>query len=206
MAHIKVQHTLAMASGIPTDSVVNTFHFALTEVSPPYSDVADVLEACYDNFRSQFPALVAQDGHTLKFYDMSDPEPRAPVYERTYSLTSAPEGVPTAPELAICLSFQGTRLSGQPQARRRGRVYLGPTERDSSTTAGRPNSSLVNAAVAFGQYLLEASNLAGPDWTWCIYSTRNEGLVPVFSGWVDNEYDVQRRRGLQPTARTTFSD
>lgn len=205
MAHLKVMHILNMTSGIPQDVAVNTFHFDCLLLPDPVTDIFDVLEACYDNFRSQFPATVAQNGHQMKAYNMGDPEPRAPIAEYTYNFTSAPEGVPTASELAICLSFQGDRVSGETQRRRRGRVYLGPTERDSSTTAGRPNSDLVNATAAFGLYLLEASNL-NAEYTWAVYSTVNDDLVPVTNGWVDNAYDVQRRRGLQPTSRTTFSD
>lgn len=204
MTHLRIIHSLNMVSGIPEDRAVNVYHVDALTLPDPYEDIAAAFKGAYDGFRSQFPSTVAQDLHNLRIYNMTDPEPRAPVYEEDYSFTSAPDGVPTASELAICVSFQGARVSGTPQARRRGRVYLGPTERDSSTTSGRPNSTLINAAAAFGQYILDASE-SNVEWTWCVYSTVDDELVPVTNGWVDNAYDVQRRRGLAPNARTTFT-
>lgn len=101
----------------------------------------------------------------------------------------------------MVLSFQADKVSGLPQARRRGRVYFGPLG-GAAEASGRPGTTLLSAVVAFGAALLSESNLA--DWTWVVYSTVNNGGAPVTNGWVDNSFDTQRRRGLEWTARTTF--
>jgi hypothetical protein len=42
-------------------------------------------------------------------------------------------------------------------------------------------------------------------WTWIVVS-EVAGLndVIVTNGWVDNAFDIQRRRGVTPTSRSTF--
>jgi len=134
---------------------------------------------------------------------MDDDTPRAPIYDDTFDLGSNPTGDSLPPEIALCVSFQGARVSGTSQARRRGRVYLGPVREDDNSSVGVPGSSVINDATAFGNFLLGAS-IADADYTWSVYSTVDNALVTVTNGWVDNAWDVQRRRGLSPTTRVTF--
>jgi hypothetical protein len=43
------------------------------------------------------------------------------------------------------------------------------------------------------------------DWTWCLYSRKLDLMPEIVGGWVDNAWDIQRRRGYAATSRTTFS-
>lgn len=77
----------------------------------------------------------------------------------------------------------------------------------------RPWTDLVTAAAAVGTTLLAAGDASSGAWTWCIYSPTTEtqtaslasSFIPIVGGWVDNAWDTQRRRGLEPTTRTTWS-
>lgn len=99
-------------------------------------------------------------------------------------------------------SFQGARTSGSVQARRRGRIYIGPLKTTTSTN-GRPNSTAITT-LATASSALGIDLNAVADTTWCVWSPTSGTAVPITDGWVDNAFDTQRRRGWDPTSRTTY--
>lgn len=132
--------------------------------------------------------------------------------------------------MAICLSFQGATGSGVNMRRRRGRVYLGPlagTVVDASTSgteitaAARSTIATAAAALAHGPDVGDARlavfSRATANITDGLPVDANEpaigysdaalsaGFEDVVSGWVDNAFDIQRRRGVQASARTTWT-
>lgn len=95
----------------------------------------------------------------------------------------------------------------KPKARRRGRVYVGPfteNELGSTTTDNAPAGALQNdLGEAAGR--LSSQTLAHT-WQWCVWSRRNAALHPVLSPvWVDNDWDVQRRRGQTHKTKTVYT-
>jgi hypothetical protein len=199
---MRLQCIIPATSAIPADYATNTWHF--DDGGDPLSDFMDELKVFYNSIRPYYPATVAQNSWEFKVYDLDDPEPRAPVADVFWNLTSAPTGYPLPSECAMVLSYQADKVSGLPQARRRGRVYLGPlntTTLESSTA--RPAASVVTALAAAGGVLLAASGASG-GWKWTTYSTVTGTGFEVLDGWVDNAYDTQRRRGISPTSRTLF--
>lgn len=203
MALYRIQSTLFMTSGIPEDAVVNTIWVESTDSAEVIAEMVPAFATNLDLFRGHFPSTVRQLNHSIKTYAMADPEPRAPIDEYSWSFTNAPTGNPAPPELAICLSFQGARVSGESQARRRGRIYLGPLDVADVASDGRPTSGLVNDAVTLGEGLLSASaGMTGGKWV--VWSPTSNDSTEITNGWVDNAFDVQRRRGVSPTLRTTY--
>lgn len=203
MANYRVQITLVTTDGNSANYVTNTWYCAaLTDADA--GDFATAVVALYNTIRPNLSPLIAQNGHGLKIYNMADLEPRAPIEDTTWNLAVAPSGTPLPPEVAICLSFQGAKISGVPQARRRGRVYLGPLN-ITGMDLGRPGASIVTTFSGAGNTLLDAGVATAGDWNWAVYSTVNGGTAEVADGWVDNEYDTQRRRGRLSTSRTTFT-
>lgn len=206
MANYRVMVRLATVSGIPEDSPVNVFHFTSTDIANDDLEIRDALVDFYDDLNTRFGNQIAQNGHSIKMYDLADPTPRAPIAEYSWNMTAAPTGDPLPTEIALCLSFQGNRVSGTSQARRRGRVYIGPWAEGQQDTAnnGRPSAGTITALVTSGDDLLTASQAAST-WRWCVWSPTDAAMVQVTNGWVDNAWDVQRRRGVEPTTRETFA-
>lgn len=203
MPFYTTQVTIPTADNSVENYASNTFHFEADDLTA-LGLCHTQLQTFYNSWRGTMSNLARQNGWSIKSYDDTDPIPRAPVLETTFNLTSAPTGSGMPPEVALCLSFQGARQSGVPQARRRGRVYLPFPLASAGGTDGRPAAGTITTAVGLGQALLTASDSAGT-WTWMTFSTVAPGYATVTDGWVDNEWDTQRRRGRKATSRTTFT-
>lgn len=200
------QTIITVDSFIAKDYAVNNTYWIASDVTDLPAIVTE-LKQSYDFMRPYMAQYVNQNGHLVKFYDLADPTPRAPVYEGTFNLGADPTGSAIPTEVALCVSFQGDHESGIPQSRRRGRNYLPFLGGACIDGVGRPSSAVVTAAAAWGQNLLDFSG-GGVGTTWVVHSSIGiplETAVVITNGWVDNEFDTQRRRGRAPSARTTFS-
>jgi hypothetical protein len=195
--------TLRTADAIPANFLTNSLWFDVVE-EEDYPIITAVIEECYNLLIAELSNLLAQNGHEIQFYRESDPTPRVPTFETTFNLDSAPSGSPLPREVSLCLSFQAGKVSGLSQARRRGRIYLGPLDSATVGTDGRPDAGVIAAVASFGEQLLGASQ-ASLTWKWAVYSRVNGSGSEVMDGWVDNSFDTQRRRGDAPTTRDTFS-
>jgi hypothetical protein len=203
MTHYKVMITIPMTSGLPEDAAVNTWHCDALSLPGGYEDFVDELEVLYREIGDLWSTKVDDTKVRATVYRMADPTPRAPVFTRLLTgLTKGSAALP--PEIAITCSFQGERTSGESQARRRGRVFLGPlstvwTSTTDPTVAAANLTKISNAFNAF----VGASDISAT-FDWCVYSPSDASLVPVNNGWVDNAFDVQRRRGTDPTTRSLW--
>lgn len=235
MALVRAQVALQPVNALPQDVTVNTFHFSTADLLDATLDAIDdalvdfytAINAHFGNatfLQSFFSTQVAQNGHTVTMYDLGTPKPRVPLRTTTWNLGVSPNGDPLPGEVAVCMSFQGEKVAGQPQSRRRGRIYFGRLDKDSAS-AGRPSATLMTCLAAAGRELVGRSDLAG-NWSWIVLSPAFDGMIKdvdgnivphptreaypetfavVHDGWVDNEFDTQRGRGLVSTARTLFT-
>ena len=115
-------------------------------------------------------------------------------------------------EMAVCLTYHTAYLTDpefgpggtRPRARDRGRLYLGPL-RDAIRLLATDNEPILDPDwnQAFGA--AAARLVADVDTTWVQWSRRNVSTNVVSAGWVDNAFDVQRRRGPDATARLAWS-
>lgn len=184
-----------MDSGVPNDRVVNTWHFLADDTTELDTGPLNALTSFYTSIATYLSAAVQGSASWFRAYDLADPEPRAPVIEDNWNLGST-GATKLPPELAVVLSYEAPQQSGQSQARRRGRIYLGPfyvAANDSS--AGVVLQGTVDGIAAAAQTLLDASQ-AATTWSWQIYSRVNASSIEVMHAWVDNAWDVQRSRGL----------
>jgi hypothetical protein len=212
MPVIRAMVCIPKTSGIPRDAVTNTLYFnGIDTTSTTLAAIAGGLDGAYLNMRGYLSNKLNLALAVYKFYDMSQPEPRPPLAQTPMVLsggTASTSSLP--PELAIVVSFKGAPFAGVPPSRQRGRVYLGPLGHlGVIDTAGYPENmaaTVQSAAVGFGDSLLSASD-ASPNYTWVVRSTvgATPGVWPVVAGWVDNAFDIQRRRGVTSTVRQTFS-
>lgn len=214
MAFYKFTVTLQGSSLLPEDQYVNTFHFDSVEpvVITDYDNVRDMLADFYNLVPSPSTTSIAgfmsnriQTLATVKGYDLGDPLPRAPRYESSFNLATRASGDPLPEEVALVLSFQRPKESGQPQSRRRNRIYLGPFAESANGTDARPSVALQTTIARSARDMLDASN-ASVRWTWEVNSPTYNEHGPVHDGWVDNAWDTQRRRGQASTSRLLWDE
>lgn len=205
MAGFRAQVILHTTDNIPENFVTNSFAFSSSDIFPDIAAIVNAFRTFYQGIgAANLSVALAQNGHEVKFYDLPGPVPNYPISEQTWNMTAAPSGSALPAEVALCLSFQGARTPGFPQARRRGRVYIGPLALVTNT-AGRPTAAFITAMTAAATTFKATITALPSDTQWAVWSGVDVAAVPVANGWVDNAFDTQRRRGVIPTTKTTFS-
>lgn len=215
MPILRAQVRMPYYTNIPRDIITNTFHFFWDGVTP-FEDACNYLTGRLDTMYTSIyggtgtnkaAPWVTWASTAVHWYDMSTPPPRVP-YVVPCAITAAVDtSCTTTPETAIVLSYQADPLAGTPQARRRGRIFLGGlgdswlTLGDDDTFPG-PNPTFVGYAITALQTNLVTTGDAGLQWV--VYSQVASMSSVVTNGWVDNELDTQRRRQPRATSRTIW--
>jgi len=204
MPDVRVQIVLHTVNNVSEDYATNSWCVAGSDIYGQTTAITTAFKDFYDDIVADLSSNIAQNGHEAKYYDLPGTPPNYPFEEDVWNLVSAPSGTPLPDEVAMCLSFQGERVPGFPQNRRRGRVYIGPLDISWLNTDGRPIASrisnLTTAAATLGASLAALT----PTVALSVWSVTDGAAVPVTDGWVDNAWDTQRRRGKDATSRTTY--
>jgi len=104
-------------------------------------------------------------------------------------------------EIALCLSY----YAGQNTKRYRGRLYIPHAwirvagGGSSAAPGPRPTAQMMATAAAFASVLTPARANGN---NWCVASTVDKIGRDVTNAWVDDEWDIQRKRGYRGTTRT----
>lgn len=208
MPIVRATVSFGCETGLLEDRATNTFHFDLTSTGTELlENVRDLLQDFYTvpadavSITGYMSQDLSDGTAQLQIYNLDDPLPRVPIFVDDWTFTpSSGDALPS--EVALCISFQAVPVAGQAQARRRGRVFI-PWITDAQNTAGRPSTNLLTQYTAQAAELLAASDASvGTDWV--VWSPTADAAVGVANGWIDNSWDTQRRRGWNPTSRTTF--
>lgn len=218
---------------LAADEAVNTWHFRTDATGTVDQDAADIqtrLLAFWATMDGDLsPNVLGTAGLGIKIYNHEDTEPRVPIINSLNNLVpGAVQAMP--PEVAACLSYRKTPISGQDPQRSRGRIYFGPLGTQWLNSAIiRPEMDPVKA-----QKLADAGfdvkdfvgPIGGSEIWWSVFSRMDALGRPKGSGpgpahptftaaelnlgyhtieqvWVDNAFDIQRRRGLEPNIRYT---
>lgn len=199
-----VRTTLRTADAIPANFIQNQICIGHPEGDGPnVTTTVTAIKAFYDGIRAALLSNdIAQNGHITKFYALPGVMPNYPYDEVTWNLSSAPSGAGLPREVALAASFQGSRAAGYPQARRRGRIFIGPLLSGVNSN-GRPSTAAKDALVAACETLHDALHVS-PNEYWAVWSTVDQDAVEVQNGWVDDAFDTQRRRGVEVTTRTVW--
>jgi len=177
----RLQTSWSITSTFPRDRIVITPHFndagALTDPDGLCEDLANAL-------MTWFPTTGEL---RVTAYDAQGTPPVFPAGE--HILNAGSSFAANAPrELAVCLSFFGTRNL----PRQRGRLYM-PQFMAGAGPGLRPSAGMqqkvADLAPIFG-------GLGGADVDWCVFSRTTNTAHSVTNWWVDNEWDVIRSRGL----------
>lgn len=201
---LRAQVILKTVDAVPENYVSNSFSFYAVDPISITALLTPIIKTFYDTLVGYMSPVITQNGHEIKYSHLPGTPPNYPYDTDTFNLSAAPSGTAQPDELAVCLSFQGNRVAGEPQARKRGRIYFGPL--DSTAIGGnRPNAPLITALAGAGDALGTAVIAIGAGNWWTVWSPTSGTSANVADGWVDNAFDIQRRRGVLPTSRTLFS-
>lgn len=209
-APYRCQVIIPANSLVNRDSIVNTFGIdAPDENLDWWAGWKTDLAALYGSWSNWRGIGYAWTQTQVKLYNLNDTKPRVPLKSESLGLVAgAPTTTCLPQEVALCLSFQGPKISGIPQSRRRGRVYFGPFDQNANSTSGRPASGVIAAIVAGANTFLGKHN-GGIDEPaqWSVISERTGAPQTVYitEGWVDDAWDTQRRRGVRAATRSTFA-
>lgn len=189
MATYKVQVSCALDTILPRDRIVNTFHLddhgALSDPSGLAEDTAGIFETLYGSSREI----------DVRFYDTGSP-PNYPVAQFVRQLGQPGPGTTGPREVALCLSYYGERNL----PRTRGRMYICVAAGQNLSMSGnRPSAFTRDQLIALADGI---AGLGGPDVDWIWWSTIDGSHGPVKHAFVDDEWDVVRKRGFRPSTRT----
>lgn len=214
-----VQYILHGISNLPEDRYVTTWHFISSDAGAGivWADTFQAVALRVHEFMQACQGLLSTLAIGTGFKptsvygynpDVAKPRPRhvktTPSEVNGGSMLS---GLPN--EVAACVSFHDANVAGQ-----RGRIYFGPlsssvlnaTIPGDAQLAAASRLTLGNAAAALRDKNTNAAR-------WAVKSvSRKDGSItrdnPVYrtikSGWVDNAFDTQRRRGVKATERHVF--
>lgn len=141
----------------------------------------------------------------------------SPVATRTWTLGAVGASGNDLPhEVCMVCSFHADTTNAleesgitRPAARRRGRMFVGPLHNAigvGTDSMPRPLPALVSSLVEASRFLA-SPDPAEPldDAILQVWSRTDAQVRDVVGGHVDNEFDTQRRRGMEATARTVWT-
>ena len=212
---VRCQVILPRVNGLGRDAVTNTLHFlkGAGSLQAQADAIGPLVEAFYNTAAAPAYLPLRQlmsdqlsrttNSCTMKFDDAAAAGDAPVLRQWTLGDSNSGTWVDLPGELAICLSLRGPQWH---QRWQRGRLYLGPLLSRVMTdggTAGDPQvtTEARNALVQSGKKLAQDSVAAGHGWLICSYT--HQDAVSVVEGFVDDAFDVQRRRGIRPIARTS---
>jgi len=211
------QVVLDRDGALPEDRIINVMHFEGDDQAPTpdrerWDELAPGLASRLVTFyQSRGPIMAATlaGTGTIKLYDFSDPKPRIPRFEQSFTFVPATTAFPG--EVALVISFEGASEPGVNMRRRRGRIYLGPLATGAAsgtyTADVRPLASRMNETVSSFVTMATGSNGAA---RLAIFSPTtlsgggsvDQAWTDAVAVWVDDAFDTQRRRGARATTRS----
>lgn len=217
MATVHVVVRIPHRSGLLEDQANHTFNFiTATADEETYDEIVGCLNRFYfiahspitENLQRWFsPCVLRGSPMTYDFYLPTASGTGSPVYSAPSNNLGA-ETVgdnPLPSEVSTVLSYRAD-YSGvpefgsgvRPRARRRGRLFFGPlvTAASAEGTFQRAvvNSILQDTLVAAAEALI-LETVA----TWAVWSRTDDTFREVVAAQVDNAFDIQRRRGEDPS-------
>lgn len=215
MAVMEVQVRIPFFTNLPRDVIMNRIHVVTAEPGGPDKDsvaatMATRLKTFYDTVYGVVNSAanyVSWGSAVVRVFDLSEPGPRIPA---TRPLVIAPNtaALATMPtEVAVVMSYRSALISGVVPQRLYNRIYLGGLT-SGTLTGGGPAafatvSTAFRTAIANAAIALEAANTS--DVAWIQYSPTDATPRTIAAGFINNEFDTQRRRGVVESARTLIA-
>lgn len=201
-------------NGLPADEYTNTFAFTidgssgLTEVlSEFYNNAATggTNPLCY--YMSECISR-ASDACVIKYYDVSThldgSAAGAPFEVDTWTLGAGGSAEPLPEQICAVASFYDVLTAADiTTGRHRGRIFLGPLNGSAYEADSFGHAILHSDLLADISLNMAALQASTPQWsTW---SRAGAMMNPVIGGFCEQQFDVQRKRQLRATSRSTWT-
>ena len=214
-----IQFILHGVSNMPEDRYVTTWHFISSDAGvgivweDTFQAAALRVHQFFQGCQGLLSTLAIGTGFqipTVLGYNPDDAKPRPRHVKLPLGEVSGGSGLQGLPnEVAACVSFYDNNVAGQ-----RGRIYFGPLASSAMNQTVPGDAQLAVAArntLSTQAGLLRDKNTNAARWAVKSVSRKDGSITaddPVYrtvkSGWVDNAFDTQRRRGVKPTERHVF--
>lgn len=234
MTTLKAVVTFQKDSGLPEDAVQNAWHFIDNDVEATSVVIASIGAALNDFYCNvgavsgqalmgyYSPVIADVTLPRVAYYDVGVGGSEIGTSDLLGWVTNeAGQALPD--ELACCLTYHAdlTNVAEEipqapagpagdlhPRARRRGRIYLGPFATavydPAANTNARPGVNFRQTIKDAAIRLRDNADLASDSVQWAVYSPTDGLAREVVAGWVDDAWDIQRRRGLERTTRDVW--
>ena len=192
------QISMPVTDTLPRNRISNTVH--LQHVTGGLDDAA--LEDICADIVAMYQTNYANPNAEIrcKCYD-TDAKPNYPRAEVVVN-NAVVWTQDTPREIALVLSFAGEHRGNKSE---RGRIYLNPAMTPSLTPPKlRPDAVAMDWALQW--YATPNSSfpdIGGIDWKFGVLSKRYGTFTQAQQAWVNDDWDVQRRRGLREVTRRT---
>lgn len=205
MSILRSQVILRTADNIPANFVTNTFYWeSLADIQVTIPLYTAAVKVMYDDLNPYFSTALSRTGHEVRTYLEDQPSPNYPVDTTVWDLASNLAGTPLPSEVSVTSSFEADKVNGLSQASRRGRVYFGPLN-TAAMTNGRVNAATqTDFAQATVDYILNVMAIDSGQTYPVVWSRKLQSAARITTGWVDDAFDTQRRRGIEPSSRVTW--
>jgi hypothetical protein len=216
---VRAQVILPRVNGTPADAVSNTFHF---QVDPgTTNDQAagifdDFLIAFYNDAADNTVIPIRQflatsldrtaNACSIKFDSASVLGDTPTIVHWTLGDNNSGSYVDLPGEIAICLSLRADTWHSR---HGRGRIFLGPCHaRVLQVATGRGDPRVkdeIQQAIKASALKLADSLLHPYGLHWVIPNYGLGTARPITSGFVDDAFDIQRRRGVKTQSRVSWA-
>lgn len=230
MAEVLATVVLHTIDGLVANYCVNNFTFRTATSGAPTGSELDAIASALDVFYNTASGGAAHAvcnglstvlAHSsavdeIKYYNITGKlhlgdKHGSPVRVDPFTLGSAiGTGSNLPSEMSVCVSAHTAYLTDpefgegmRPRARDRARIYLGPL-RDAMVTLDSNHEPRIDPAWRTSFANAAAALVADTGTTWTVWSRANATTNVISSGWVDDAFDVQRRRGPKANTRTVW--
>lgn len=183
---------------LPRNRISNTVHLQHSIGAVLDTDLSAICTDLVELWDTRYGGSVGEI--VCKAYD-TDAKPNYPRAE-AFVRSGVPWACTTPREIALVMSFSGDHRGNKSE---RGRIYLAPQlGSNARPMALRPDSLQLDWALAwFTEPNASLPDIGGVDWQFGVWSTTYKRFTQAQQAWVNDDWDVQRKRGLRETTRVT---
>lgn len=194
----RFQVSMPVTDTLPRNRIVNSLHFQHTLGALLDTDLQSFAQSIAQLYQTRYGSTTKEV--QVKAYDTD----AVPNYPRSVVTVNAgqPWACTTPREIALVLSYAAQNRGNKSE---RGRAYLMPQIRPSGIPPGlRPSAPEMTWALEWYSKPNESfPDLGGIDWQFGVWSPTYKHFTVSQQAWVNDDWDIQRRRGLRESTRVT---